>query len=209
MEKRNKVDKIKYKRSVKPRWRKPKWDEKPIELYGLSTTTSLLIKNFKELKDRKGLRAMLKSVRPEYTIEQFYKGILEIIKKNTGLDHINKNHSGFFNVMVEMHRHFRKYLDFDDDLRAKYADKLLEIYEEYENEHAPDNMEITKEDLEILYLEKGYSTVHIGHLYQCSYATILNRMKQYNIPRRPKGSQSPLQHPVTLDDQKDLITKII
>lgn len=209
MEKSNKVDKIKYNRSVKPRWRKPKWDEQPIELYGLSTTTSLLIKHFKELKDRKGLRAMLKSVRPEYTIEQFYKGIFEIIKNNTGLDYINKNHSGFFKVMVEIHRHFRKYLDFDDDLRAKYADKLLEIYEEYDTGHAPDNMEIKKEDLEKLYLEKGYSTVHIGHLYQCSYATILNRMKQYNIPRRPKGSQSRLQHPVTLTDQKDLIAKII
>lgn len=209
MENCTKVDKIKYKRAVKPRFRKPKWDEQPIELYGLSTTTSLLIKNFKDLKDRKGIRLMLKSVRPEYTIEEFYKGILGIIKKNTGLDHINKNHSGFFKVMVEIHRHFKKYLDFDDDLRAKYADKLLEIYDEYDNGQAPDNMEIKKEDLEKLYIEKGYSTVQIGYMYDCSYATILNRMRQYNIPRRPKGTQSILKHPVTLEDRKDLITKIL
>lgn len=206
MNKPTKIDKMKYKRTIKPRWRKPKWDEKPIEFYGLSDTTSLLIERFPEFKDRKGIRTMLKSIRPEYTIEQFYKGIFEIIKKHTGLDYINKNHSGFFNVMVDIHRHFKKYLDFNEDLRCKYADKLLEIYEEYSFNEAPKNMEIAKEDLEFLYVKKGYSTTHIGNLFQCSHGTILSRMKQLNIPRRPRGYKSSVRHEVTLEDQMNLIT---
>ena len=196
-----KIQESKPKRKHKPRYAN-------IEELNLSRNTTRITKNFPGLQDRKGVRAMLKTVRAPYTQEKFIDEIFNIIKKHTKLNYINKNHSNFWNVMVDIHRHFKKWLDFDDDMRAKYADKLLGTYEEYAFSEAPKNMEIAKEDLEFLYVKRGYSTTHIGNLFQCSHGTILNRMKELNIPRRPQGYKSSIKHEVSLADQLNLITPI-
>lgn len=44
--------------------------------------------------------------------------------------------------------------------------------------------QIAKEDLECLYLVEKKSTTEIGTMYNCSAATIVNRLKEFEIPIR-------------------------
>lgn len=219
MGKQNKItivnaEKENYKKmqeSKPKRKHKPRYANK--EQLDLSRNTTRLVKAFPGLGDRKGVRAMLKTVKHPYTQERFIDGIFDIIKKHTKLNYINKKHNGFWNVMVGIHRHFRKWLDFDDDMRAKYADKLLGIYDEYkfdEDMFDEDNktLEIAEQDLRYLYIERGYSSTQIGNVFGCSNGTVLNRLRKLKIPRRPTGGVSPIRHEVSLSDQLKLVTPI-
>lgn len=52
---------------------------------------------------------------------------------------------------------------------------------------------ISKEDLYHLYFQQKFSTVKIASIFGCSHATVLNRMKEYGLPRRSKlGLRKPL-----------------
>jgi len=55
---------------------------------------------------------------------------------------------------------------------------------------------ITKQTLKKLYYRNKLSTIQIGKLYQCSHATILNKMKGYGLKRRSKlGLRKPVHIP--------------
>jgi len=120
-------EKNKYMAKVK-RWKPAK--EVQVELYPDSTIVSLMMKRFPEFRHRKQVQLIIKNLK-DITPEQFYKGILEIIKNNTPSNEIDKDHTNFFKVMLEMHRYFKKYCTLEEELRAHYTDKLLGIADEY------------------------------------------------------------------------------
>lgn len=52
---------------------------------------------------------------------------------------------------------------------------------------------ISKEDLYHFYFQQKFSTAKIASVFGCSHATVLNRMKEYGLPRRSKlGLRKPL-----------------
>lgn len=52
---------------------------------------------------------------------------------------------------------------------------------------------ISKEDLYYFYFQQKFSTAKIASVFGCSHATVLNRMKEYGLPRRSKlGLRKPL-----------------
>ena len=48
---------------------------------------------------------------------------------------------------------------------------------------------IPKEKLIALYCVEGMTEEQIAHLYQCSVTTVINRMKEYGIRRRPRPKE--------------------
>ena len=47
--------------------------------------------------------------------------------------------------------------------------------------------DISKEELEHLYIDERKTCIEIGKIYGCSRGTIENRLKEYNIPRRTEN----------------------
>lgn len=120
-------DKQKYMGKVK-KFKQQK--EVQVELYSNSTIVSLMMKRFPDFRHRKQVHLIIKNLK-DITPEEFYKGILDIIKRYTPSNEIDKNHTNFFKVMLEMHRYFKKYCTLEEELRAYYTDKLLGIADEY------------------------------------------------------------------------------
>lgn len=58
---------------------------------------------------------------------------------------------------------------------------------------AKQKISATKEELEALYIQKKFSTDHMGKLLGVNHATILNYLKKYDIARRSKlGNRKPV-----------------
>lgn len=51
---------------------------------------------------------------------------------------------------------------------------------------SPDNSD--KNEVISLY-QHGYTLEEIADIYECNFGTIYNRLKQWNIPRRPRGTR--------------------
>ncbi len=49
--------------------------------------------------------------------------------------------------------------------------------------------DVAKQEIISLY-QNGYTLTQIGVRYGCNFGTILNRLKEWNIPRRPQGTRS-------------------
>jgi hypothetical protein len=111
------------------------------EGYSEAHIITMMIKKFPQFTDRRAGRRLLRSLRSNVTIKEFYDGIFEIVNKHMKSNEMDKYHPNFFNVMVEVHRHFKRCFHLDGELRAKYADKVLGIYKDYDLE-GEDNDEL-------------------------------------------------------------------
>lgn len=126
-------DKIAYNvKRGRPRKNDPRYKKPPKRINTEeSVIINLFMKKHNEFKDRRSVKKLVKSLSSETTPNNFYSTIREISNKYTASYDLNKEHPNFFNVIVEVHRLFKKYSNLDDDLRSKYADKVLGIYSEY------------------------------------------------------------------------------
>lgn len=124
---KSQLDRLDYNNKVKER----NFNKHAEEGYSESNIITMLIERCPEFTDRRAGKRLLRSLRDEVTIKEFYNGIFDIVKKHMKSNEMDIHHPNFFNVIVEVHRHFKRCLTLDGDTRAKYADKILGIYGEY------------------------------------------------------------------------------